>query len=162
MPLIKTKFCWNTALSRGVLFIVLWCVLTEGTLSSWWIGVPVVLFSVAVSITLIPSAPLLWFEVLKFTPVFLLYSILGAIDVARRVFQPALPIAPDIIEYPVRLPSGLPLILMANIVCLLPGTLSVAFEQKIMRVHVLDKNKEFMEELRMVEENVAKFFGHIL
>ncbi len=162
MTLIKTKFCWNTAFSRGVLFIFLWWILTEGAISSWWIGVPVVVFSVAVSIILTPPVPIVWFEVLKFAPVFLFYSFMGAIDVARRVFQPALPIAPDIIEYPLRLPPGLPLVLMTNIVCLLPGTLSVAFDQKIMKVHVLDKNKEFMAELKLVEESVAKIFGHFL
>lgn len=146
-------------LSWGGLHLIIWWILTDGAPSSWWIGVPVVLLSSTASSALIPPVPFVWFELLKFVPFFLLHSFLGGLDVARRVFQPKLPITPDLIEYPVRLPPGLPLVFMANMISLLPGTLSVAFDQRVLKVHVLDKSRDFMAELEMVEQNVARLFG---
>jgi len=45
---------WSTIVSRGGLFSLIWWVLTDGTVSSWWIGVPAVLLAVSSSIALIP------------------------------------------------------------------------------------------------------------
>jgi len=155
----KTRFCWQLALSRGGAFIIIWWILTEGAISSWLIGIPALFFAVAVSTALIPAVSFSWTEFFKFAPLFLYHSIIGAVDVARRVFQPTLPIAPDLIEYPLRLPPGLPIVFMTNIVCLLPGTLSVTFDNKVMKVHVLDRRKDFRTELRLVEESVMKIFN---
>ena len=35
----------------------------------------------------------------------------------------------------------------------------VAFDQRVLKVHVLDKSRDFMAELEMVEQNVARLFG---
>ncbi len=155
----KVKISWFALGSRGGLFLLIWWVLTHGTPSSWWIGVPAVLLAVSVSAALIPPVPLVWFELFKFVPFFLLRSLLGGVDVAWRAFQPNLPIAPDLIEYPLRLTPGLPLVFMTNIVNLLPGTLTAEFDQSVLKVHVLDKRKDFMAELEAVEQNVARLFG---
>jgi len=159
MTLTKVKTNWLTIVSRGGLFLLIWWVLTDGAPSSWWIGVPAVLLAVTVSVALIPPVPIVWFELLKFVPFFLLRSLLGGVDVARRAFQPNLPIAPDLIEYPLQLPPGLPLVLMTNIVNLLPGTLTAEFDQSVLKVHVLDRRKDFMTELEAVEQSVARIFG---
>lgn len=159
MAFKKVTTSWLTIVSRGGLFLLIWWVLTDGTPSSWWIGVPAVLLAVTVSIALVPPTPLVWFELLKFVPFFLLHSLLGGADVARRAFQPNLPIAPDLIEYPLRLPPGLPLVFMSNIVNLLPGTLTAAFDQSVLKVHVLDRRKDFLTELEAVEQRVARIFG---
>jgi len=86
-------------------------------------------------------------------------SLIGGIDVAWRAFHPRLPIAPDLIEYPLRLPPGQSQVFMANTVNLLPGTLSAALDRNIMKVHVLDSQKDFLSELEAVEQNVARIFG---
>lgn len=77
---------------------------------------------------------------------------------ARRAFDAGMPIAPDIIEYPLRLPPGLPQLFMANTVSLLPGTLSVVLDRDILSVHVLDNRKDFMAKLEAVEQRVAALF----
>ena len=45
----------------------------------------------------------------------------GGADVARRAFHPRLPVAPQLIDYPFRLPPGLPRVILVNTVRLLPG-----------------------------------------
>ena len=146
-------------MSRGVLFTAIWWVLTGGAASSWWIGAPAVLLALVVSIALLPPIRFSWFEFLKFIPFFILRSLLGGADVARRAFLPGLPIAPELVEYRLRLPPGPPRVFMAGTVNLLPGTLSAAFDQNVLKVHVLDSGKAFDAELEAVEQSVARMFG---
>lgn len=149
----------TNTLSRGGVFLLIWWVLTDGATSSWWIGVPAVLLAVTTSAMLLPPAPLVWYEFLRFVPFFLMRSLLGGADVAWRAFHPGMPIAPDLIEYPLRLPPGLSRVFMANTVNLLPGTLSAALDRDVMKVHVLDRQKDFLAELEAVEHSVARMFS---
>ncbi len=149
----------GTILFRATLFAVLWWVLTDGAVRSWWIGVPAVLMATVASAALIPPEPLVGRELLRFIPFFLLHSVLGGVDVAWRAFHPDMPIAPDLIAYPLRLPPGLPQVFMANTVSLLPGTLSVALDRGVLQVHVLDRRRDVLAELEAVEHKVARVFG---
>ena len=141
------------------LFLLIWWSLTSGITSSWWFGVPAVLLALIISIALIPPMNLIWHECIRFIPFFLKNSLIGGVDVAWRAFHPRLPIAPDLIMYPLSLPQGPSQVFMANTVNLLPGTLSAALEQNILKVHVLDSEKEFLCELKAVEKHVAQIFG---
>jgi len=127
--------------------------------SSWWIGVPAVLLAVISSVALLPPVPLVWYELLRFVPIFLMRSLLGGADVAWRAFHPDVPIAPELITYPLRLPPGLSRVFMANTVSLLPGTLSAELGENCLTVHVLDGRQDFLSELESVEQNVARMFG---
>ena len=48
---------------------------------------------------------------------------------------------------------------MADIVSLLPGTLSVELGDEFLRVHVLDETSAIKEELNMLENRLADIFG---
>jgi multicomponent Na+:H+ antiporter subunit E len=133
--------------------------LTGGNVQSWWIGVPAVIFAVTASITLLPSIPLVWRELLRFAPFFLRHSLQGGADVAWRAFHPGMPIAPALIDYPLRLPAGLPQVILVNIVSLLPGTLSAGLDGQTLRIHVLDGRGDFMTELEALEQRVARMCG---
>lgn len=145
--------------SRTGMLLLIWWILTDGAASSWWIGVPAVVLAVMASVALLPPVHLVWYECLRFVPFFLMRSLIGGTDVAWRAFHPRMPIDPDLIEYPLRLPPGLSRVFMSNTVNLLPGTLSAALDQNIMKVHVLDRKKDFLAELEAVEQNVARLFG---
>jgi len=153
---------WSTVASRGPLFSLLWWILTDGNVQSWWIGVPAVSFAVIASIALLPPVPLVWRELLKFTPYFLWRSLQGGVDVAWRAFHPGMPIAPAVVDYPLRLPPGLPQVMLANIVSLLPGTLSATLDGLALKVHVLDSRGEFVAELKVLEHRVARMCGALL
>ncbi|MEN8177828.1 MAG: Na+/H+ antiporter subunit E [Pseudomonadota bacterium] len=148
-----------TIISRGLLFSIIWWVLSDGSASSWWIGVPAVLLAVIASIALVPPVRLAWVGFIRFVPFFFMHSLMGGADVAWRAFHPDLPIAPDLIEYPLRLPPGLPQVFMANTVSLLPGTLSAELDRGVLQVHVLDRRKDFLAGLEAVEQSVARVFG---
>lgn len=148
---------------RVLLFTLIWLILSGGSPSSWGIGAPAILLAVIASIVLIPPVPLAWSEVPAFIGFFLIRSLAGGADVAWRALHPRMPIAPDLVVYPLRIPPGLPQVFMANTVSLLPGTLSVELTTELNRdfltVHVLDRKKAVTTELETVEHRVARLFG---
>lgn len=144
---------------RTALFAALWWMLTEGAAGSWAIGAPAVLIAAAVSTALIPQINLVWSEIPRFVPFFLARSLLGGADVARRALHPSLPIFPALVDYPLKLPTGLPRVIMINIVSLLPGTLSVEAAEDRLTVHVIDGRKDCLTELNIVESRVARLFA---
>lgn len=144
---------------RLVLFALMWWILTDGASNSWLVGVPIIVFATVVSVVLLPSFSWSLMGVLRFVPFFLWQSLLGGLDVARRVFHPKLPIAPGLYEHRWRLPPGLARVFMANTVSLLPGTLSAELDKERLRVHVLDQTGAFASELAMIEMRVAQMFG---
>jgi multicomponent Na+:H+ antiporter subunit E len=145
--------------TRAVLFSALWWTLTEGVAYSWSIGIPAVLLATVGSWGLLPAPRVAWLELLRFVPFFLLRSMLGGVDVARRTIRPAMPIAPALIDYPLRLPPGLPQVVMINTVSLLPGTLSADVRENSAKLHVLDERVDYVAEIRAVEQHVARLFG---
>ena len=144
---------------RGTILSVIWWILTDGATVSCWIGIPAVVLASAASMTLLPPNNIILHEFLRFIPFFLNRSLLGGVDVASRALKPAMPISPDLIEYSSRLPKGLPQVFLANTISLLPGTLSAAIDQNILRIHVLDIQNDVLSELEDVERRVARVFA---
>jgi len=149
----------RTGWLRVVLLALLWWILTDGAVDSWLVGTPVVLFATLISVVLLPSLSWSLMGVVRFVPFFLWRSLYGGIDVARRALHPRLPISPGMVDYRWRLPPGLPRVLMANTVSLLPGTLSAELDEERLRIHVLDQTGAFASELAMLEVRVAGLFG---
>lgn len=158
MPDFPTNIHWSTLVSRGLLFSLIWWILTDGTASSWWIGVPAVVLALIASVALLPTVHFDWIAFFRFVPFFLVRSLLGGVDVAWRAFHPGLPIAPEFVEYPLRLPPGLARVFMVNVVSLLPGTMTTEIGQNRLKVHVLDGRKDVFQEFEAVEQGVAGMF----
>ena len=151
-------FMFWTACIRAMLFALIWLVLSGGVINSWSIGVPVVLLSTLVSIILLPPTPWSFIGLIRIIPFFLWHSLCAAIDVAKRALHPQLPISPDLYHYYWHLSSGVPQIFMANMVSLLPGTLSIELHDKYLCIHVLDQTGDFISQLSIVESYVARLF----
>lgn len=145
-------------LLRFLVFTLIWWIFTDGDMSSWSVGFPVILIVTWISVMLMP--PLSWslFGFLRFIPYFFWRSICAGIDVAIRAIHPRLPISPVLFDYRFRLPPGLYRVYMANTVTMLPGTLSVELEGRVLRVHVLNVNVAIDEELNVLENRIADIF----
>mgnify|MGYP001555497655 CR=1 FL=1 len=81
---------------------------------------------------------------------------------AWRAFHPSMPIVPVDIDYPLRLPPGLPQVFLAKIVSRLPGTLSATLDEQALKVHVMDSRGDFVTELKALEQRVARMCGVML
>lgn len=153
---------WSTVVSRALLFSIMWWTLTDGTAGSWWIGVLAVAGATTVSVAIVPPLGLVWWEMVRFAPFFLWLSLKGGADVTRRAFHPRMPIAPEHIEYPLRLPPGLSQVTMVNVTSLLPGTLSAEIEGQVLKLHVLDSRGDFLKGLKVLEQRVGRMWGTAL
>ena len=149
----------HSVILRALWLALLWWMLTDGAVDSWPIGVPVVLLALYVSVKLMPAASWSLTGIARFVPFFLWHSLRGGVDVAGRALRPQLPISPALIDWPWQLPPGLPRVLMANTVSLLPGTLSAELNDRFLRVHVLDDSGSYPAELRAIEARVAGLLG---
>ena len=147
-------------LVHATLFAALWWALTGGAPGSWVVGVPVVLAATAASRRLWPRDTGWWSPsaTVRFVAFFLRESIRGGLDVARRAFDPALPLQPALLELRSRLPPGPAEALLANVVSLLPGTLSADLNGRTIVLHVLDDRAPVEADLRVLEGYIAAMF----
>ena len=150
-----------TVLRRTGLFALFWWLLNITDYASWLIGIPCIIIALALSLKYAPPRPWHWrpLQVLRFLPVFLWESLRGGIDVSLRVFRPSLPLHPDVIDYTIALPSGLPRLIMLNVVSLLPGTLSADLHGDRLTLHILDKNAPIESELQYIEKRIANMIS---
>lgn len=139
--------------------LLLWWVLTGGQPSSWVIGLPTIALALWVMGATSQACPwrISFAGLFYFIPYFLLQSVRGGSDVARRAFSPALPLDPRIIDFPLNLPPGTPQIFFLNSVSLLPGTLSADLCGTTLKVHVLDHKVD--PQLDHLETRVARLFN---
>ncbi|MCF7983482.1 MAG: Na+/H+ antiporter subunit E [Thiohalocapsa sp.] len=153
-------------LGRFALFAMLWWLLTDGRSDALVFGLCFAAAAALLSLVIRdprdpPMQPDLLPTVLRLpllVPFFFWESLLGGFDVALRAFKPRLPLAPAMIDYPLRLPAGPAPVMMASLVSLMPGTLAVVSGNRL-RVHVLDKTSSYRDELERLEQHVACVFG---
>lgn len=157
----ERTFSIRTAAFHFVLLGLSWWVLAQGDTGSWVIGVPAVLLATMVSLRFSADSSWGWRldGFLRFLPLFASSSLKGGVDVASRAFRPALPLTPTMVDYSLQLREGTARVFFANIVSLLPGTLSADIRGDTLIVHVLDGNLPTFEQLRRLELAVARLFG---
>ncbi len=143
---------------RAVLFAGIWVLLTEGDPGSWVLGVPAILGAIYVSRRLDAVTGLRPVALVRFFPMFVWRSLVGATDVALRALRPDRPMSPEFADYQTSLPEGLPRVFFANTVSLLPGTLSADLEGNTLRIHLLDNRDAAMRSLATLEATVATMF----
>ncbi len=163
-PALQDKRSFRTlllhSLQRLPVFALLWWILIEGNPQGWWSGIPVILIAVLASLLLLPASRWRWSlqGIVRFVAFFLWESLRGGIDVALRAVNPALPLNPHLIDYPLRLPDGNSRIVLMNTMSLLPGTLSVNLQDNCLQVHALDVNPQTQQSLQQVETIVGHLF----
>lgn len=89
---------------------------------------------------------------------FLRSSFLGGLDVARRALHPRLPVRPGFVTYRSELAHGPPLTLFMAVISLLPGTLSVRLEGRLLTLHVLDRDADTRAALIALEQRIRAAF----
>lgn len=99
---------------------------------------------------------------LGFLPFFLVQSLRGGTDVARRALSPSLPLATGFLRYRIRIPEGPARVFFINCISLLPGTLSTQLQDRSLRIHLLAEDDRVAGRLSLLEEKVAALFGHTL
>ena len=149
----------RAALSRGAILFGLWVVLMRsGAPADVVFGLFAAGIATRVSFHLIPPEMgyVRYGALLTFMPHFLYESVLAGIDVARRAFDPRLPLRPGFITYPVSVPPGLARNTFATITSLLPGSVPADEVDGALVYHCLDITQPVVEQLSAEERTLAK------
>jgi multicomponent Na+:H+ antiporter subunit E len=155
----------RAALLRGAGFLGSWLLLARPTDVAWAdVGVGLLAASLATwaSLRLLPPGPArLRFRALpRLVARFLWQSLVAGLDVARRVFDPRLPINPGYLAYPVRIPEGPRRAAFGALTSLMPGTLPVGEDRDGSLVyHCLDLEQPIAASLACDEALVADVQG---
>jgi multicomponent Na+:H+ antiporter subunit E len=87
-------------------------------------------------------------------------SVLAGLDIARRAFSPALPLAPGWLVYSSRLPQDAPRNLFMSIASLMPGTMCTGTDDSgALIVHCLDVGQPVARQLADEEARLAAALG---
>jgi multicomponent Na+:H+ antiporter subunit E len=134
-----------------------WLVVAGPAPASWLIGLPTVALATWASLRLAPPLPyrISFWGLLSFLGYFVRESLRGGWDVAMRTLSPRMRIHPGQAMYTCSLPEGVPIVLFAGCVSLLPGTLSRRFDGRRLSLHVLDGREAQDAQLRELERRIA-------
>jgi multicomponent Na+:H+ antiporter subunit E len=146
---------------RFALLLVTWLVITGARPEALLVGVLTVAAAVAISLRLLPPGPqsVRITRVLAMVPGFLVDSLRGGVDVARRAFHPRMPLRPGWIDYPLRLPPGAGRVSLGNFLSLMPGSLAAGEYQNSLHVHCLDSTGSLVPKIAQQETLIARALG---
>jgi multicomponent Na+:H+ antiporter subunit E len=170
MGMPQSPHWWKRALVRLVLFALLWVIIAGSSASSWVIGAPTVLLAAWVSVRLSTNRTnqpglrarlidLSLIGTLRFIPFFLKESLMGGIDVARRVLRYRVQVDPGFVDYRPRLTDQRAQVAFLNSISLLPGTLSADMRDGLIKVHALDVSSDLKPALERLEHVIGCLFG---
>ena len=146
---------------RGVLFAGLWLALAGSEPGSWLAGVPAVGAAMALSLRLLPPST----HALRLAPMLRLLwdfargSWAGGLDVARRAFDPRLPLQPGWVRHRLALSPGPSRALLGNLLSLVPGTLAAGEAGEQLLVHCLDTQRPIGQEVAWHERCLQDALG---
>lgn len=147
-------------LSSFLLGLFLWILCTGYDPDSWVLGIPAAGLFTYFILTGSGNTPRIRLHAL---PAFLLYFLIQSfktgVDVARHALLTGQHVNPGFTQYRSRLPEGPPRAVFANMISLLPGTLSWSLMDDIHKIHMLEGNPMAYEELAALEVRVGKLYG---
>ncbi len=144
----RSPEAWQRAL-RSFWFFLAWIALGRVGVADLIAGAAASVLAGQLSLRLIPPAshapdPL---AIGRFLLHFLRRSAAAGLGMARRVFHPALPLAPGVMAVECGLPRGLARQAFAAVISLQPGALPVGEDEDALLLHVLDLDGPVLEEL---------------
>jgi multicomponent Na+:H+ antiporter subunit E len=153
-----------SVLSRGLLMVLGWWALSGGDLKSWWLSVLLIAAAIASSYVVVGPGYRRWhpLAMARFGGFFAVQSLLGGVDVARRAFDPRMPIKPGFVHHELHVPSELSEVLIADTASLLPGTVGVELEDGGLTLHVLDTDLPVHRTIDRLERRITDLLGEPL
>ncbi len=148
-------------LSAVILLAGLWWILTDGSPTSWVIGLPALAAALWVSRRMRRGSPerVSTRGLVLFVPFFLWQSLRGGVDVALRTLAPHMRIQPHFYNYRTSLVTPAARTFFVNCVSLLPGTLAADMHGQWVDVHALTTDSDADSELARLENAVARLFS---
>jgi len=153
----ETRGSARAALTRSAAFFALWVILIGLKPADLAVGIFAAAAATWASLRLLPAGThrLRLAALPRLAARFVWQSVLAGIDVARRAFDPRLPLKTGFVVYPVRYPRGPARNAFASLTSLLPGTVPVRDDAQGLLYHCLDVEQPVAEQLAAEEEAVS-------
>lgn len=134
---------WRNA-RRFLLFYGVWLVISQARVEFAAIGLAVAGAAVGLNHALWATggSRVRLFGLLAFLPGFLWRALKGGVDVAWRVFHPAMPLRPGFLDYRCRDGDEIRRVLFCDLISLVPGTLAAGLDGRQAAIHVLSVEPE--------------------
>jgi multicomponent Na+:H+ antiporter subunit E len=145
-------------LLRAAGYYALWVVLIGTGSTDLAFGLCAAVAAAWVSLRVLPAGSLRLrpLALVTLAPHFLWQSVVAGWDVARRVFDPRLPIKPGLLRYPVGFAPGAARNAFAGMTSLLPGTVPCGEEDGALVYHCLDTDQALAVQLAAEEQRLAR------
>ena len=147
---------------RAVALLLVWLILTDASLKDLPVGLIAVAVGCWISVRIRPTSPVTarLVPTLRYVGTFLRQSVLAGIDVARRAFDPHLPLKTGFVEFAPALQSDMERTLFADLSSMAPGTLPVEERANgVLLVHCLDTDTDVAAQLAADERRLAAALG---
>ncbi|MFD2183477.1 Na+/H+ antiporter subunit E [Rhodoplanes azumiensis] len=156
------------ALVRAVPLFGLWVIMTGTAPADLLVGVGVAALATRLSLDLLPPTSRRYDQaaLVRLVIHFLYQSVVAGLDVARRAFDPRLPLRPGFVTYPARSPSGLFRSVFTAWTSLQPGTLptgrapaggdAARGDERGIVYHALDIDIPVVDQLAAAEATLAR------
>lgn len=152
----------RAGLVRLLLLAATWWAISEGDRRAQGFAVVAVVAATAASLRIAPpgarARPRL-VALLRLVRFFVVQSVLGGADVARRALHPRLPIDPGVVEVALRHRDPRVRAAVATLVSMLPGTVAATVGEESMLVHSLDVGLDVSGRVAEAEARVAAALG---
>jgi multicomponent Na+:H+ antiporter subunit E len=151
----------RAAFARGAVFFFLWVVLIGAAPADLAAGLVIAAAATWASLGLVlPGVGRLRFAALPALVLhFLWQSVIAGWDVARRAFDPRLPLEPGFVRYATRFPRGPTRNAFASYTSLLPGTVPAQDDGEALLYHCLDVRQPVAAQLAAEETMFARAFA---
>lgn len=143
---------------RAAGYFLLWLVLMPSAKAAdLAVGSIAAALATRASLYLLPPAAgeLRFVALLRYLPRFLWKSVAAGIDIARRAFDPRLPLRPGFVSCPTSLPPGCARNEFASITSLMPGSVPAGDEPGAIVFHCLDTAQPVAEQIAAEERALA-------
>jgi len=140
-------------------FLVVWIALIGRKPEDLVVGMLTAAAATWLSLLLLPPRPrtsrVSILALLRLAAHFLRQSVVAGLDVARRAFDPRMPLRPGFVSYPLSFPPGPARNIFASWTSLLPGTVPVADDGETLLYHCLDVGQPIAKQLGVEEAWLA-------
>jgi multicomponent Na+:H+ antiporter subunit E len=144
---------------RAALYFGIWLIIDQSAVPANLVfGVLAAAAATWLSLKLLPprSGQVRLGRLLRLLPRFLWQSLVAGIDVARRAFDPRMPLRTGFVDYPVQLPRGSARNAFELISSLMPGSVPTAETETIIEYHCLDTGQPVVEMMAAEERAYAQ------
>ncbi len=151
-----------TGWARGAIFLLFWLVLTGAASKDLPPGLAASVFAAWISRRLMPVLPVQIkpLRLPAFCARFIGQSVSAGIDIAQRVFDPALPLHPGIVACALAYPAGADRQAFCTLISLQPGTLPLGYgEDGSLLLHCLDATQPVAQQVAREEDQWELTFG---